>query len=88
MATAQLLNPNDMSSTEDWNTTVTAASSTSVTITGPVYSATFTGNFVISGESISGTVTGATQFKNKVAQYARHPQFGGDYLFFSLIPAM
>ncbi len=68
MATAQLLFANDMSSTEDWNTVVTAASSSSVTITGPVYSATFTGSFAINGQSISGTATGATQFKNGAAQ--------------------
>ena len=68
MATATLLFANDMSSTEDWNTHVTAASSSSVTITGPVYAATFTGSFTIRGESISGTVTGATQFKNGAAQ--------------------
>jgi Ca2+-binding RTX toxin-like protein len=70
VATATLLFANDMSSTEDWNTTVTAASSTSVTITGPVYAATFTGSFVISGQNITGTATGATQFKNGAAQIA------------------
>ena len=68
MATVQLLNPNDMSSTDDWNTVVTATGANSVTITGPIYSATFTGSFQFSGQNISGTVTGATQFKNGQAQ--------------------
>lgn len=68
MAIAQLLNPNDMSSTEAWNVVVSAASAASVTLTGPVYSANFTGNFNISGQSITGTATSATQLKNGVAQ--------------------
>jgi Ca2+-binding RTX toxin-like protein len=68
MANIQFFSPIDLTSDEEWNWEVTVLNSTQISVAGPVYAATFIGNFVIGATSVTGTLHEAHQYKNGALQ--------------------